>query len=328
MYRDDLKFSLWCDFVERNFLEQEFAQLLKEGAFNAATSNPAIFKSAFLGSSAYVEAKKALKGRSPKEIYEALAIEDIALAASKLLPLYQQGDDGFISIEVDPLLCDDAHATIQEGRRLFKAISHPNVMIKIPATNAGFEAMETLLAEGINVNATLIFSPEQTQKCLDAFKRVNKKKTNNAQAVISIFVSRFDRKLDNQLQENGLEASRVGIMNALKCYKMIENEQLSNIRALFASTGVKSNTLRADYYVQELLVPRAINTAPLETIKVFMLNGKNVKSAHIPSDEMIKSFFDTLSLKGIDMNRAYQELMQEGLESFKEAFVEILKSLE
>lgn len=125
-----LKFSLWCDFVEKSFLETEFVELIDKGIINAATSNPAIFKSAFLGSKAYADAKAALKGKAPKEIYEALAIDDIKLAASKLLASYEKGDDGFISIEVDPLLCDDAQATIEEGRRLFKAIGYPNVMIK------------------------------------------------------------------------------------------------------------------------------------------------------------------------------------------------------
>ena len=327
MYRQDLKFSLWCDFVERSFLEHEFVELLDQGIVNAATSNPAIFKSAFLGSLAYVEAKQALKGKTPKEIYEALAIEDIRLAASKLLSLYEKGDDGFISIEVDPFLCDDADGTIEEGRRLFKAIGYPNVMIKIPATNAGFKAMETLLSEGIHVNATLIFSPEQTIQCLEAFKKAYHKTPTKAKAVISIFVSRFDRKLDTKLQAEGLEASHIGIINALKCYKIIEQEAIKNVRALFASTGVKGDTLSLDYYIRKLLVPNAINTAPLETIKAFIVHGQEAKSIEIPSNEEIEAFFNSLAHKGIDMNGVYQELMFEGLNSFKEAFVEILNSL-
>jgi hypothetical protein len=112
MYNNDLKFSLWCDFVERSFLEGEFGELIQNNIVNAATSNPSIFKSAFLGSSAYAEDKAKLQGKSAKEIYEALAISDIQLAAKKLLPSYEKGDDGFISIEVDPFLCDDAEATI------------------------------------------------------------------------------------------------------------------------------------------------------------------------------------------------------------------------
>ncbi|ATB68372.1 transaldolase [Sulfurospirillum diekertiae] len=173
MYKNDIKFSLWCDFVERSFLEGEFGDLIEKKIVNAATSNPSIFKSAFLGSPAYAEDKAKLHGKSAKEMYEALAIGDIQRAAKKLLPLYEKDDDGFISIEVDPFLCDDAEATIEEGKRLFKAIGYPNVMIKVPATEEGFIAMEVLLSEGINVNATLIFSDIQTKYCLEAFTRAN-----------------------------------------------------------------------------------------------------------------------------------------------------------
>ncbi len=327
MYNETLKFSLWCDFVEKSFLETEFVELIDKGIINAATSNPAIFKSAFLGSKAYADAKATLKGKAPKEIYEALAIDDIKLAASKLLASYEKEDDGFISIEVDPLLCDDAQATIEEGRRLFKAIGYPNVMIKIPATEAGFEAMERLLSEGIHVNATLIFSPTQTQKCLDAFKRANNASAHQAQGVISIFVSRFDRKLDEVLQKIDFLTSRVGIMNALRCYALIQDEGLCNVRALFASTGVKGDVLKPDYYIRELLVPNSINTAPLETIKAFVSNPKELKAQTL-SKESIDNFFNALSANGIDMQSVYDALMQEGLSSFKEAFGEILKTLE
>lgn len=327
MYNEALKFSLWCDFVEKSFLETEFVELIDKGIINAATSNPAIFKSAFLGSKAYTDAKATLKGKAPKEIYEALAIDDIKLAASKLLASYEKRDDGFISIEVDPLLCDDAKATIEEGRRLFKVIGYPNVMIKIPATEAGFEAMEVLLSEGIHVNATLIFSPMQTQQCLEAFKRANAKAKNTSQAVISIFVSRFDRKLDEQLQKIDFVTSRVGIMNALRCYQLIQDAGLTNVRALFASTGVKGDILKPDYYIRELLVSNSINTAPLETIKAFVANSKELKAQTL-SIESIDNFFNALSANGVDMTRVYDELMCEGLSSFKEAFGEILKTLE
>ena len=114
MYDNEIKFSLWCDFVERVFLEKEFSGLISQGIVNAATSNPSIFKAAFLGSKAYIDDRVELQSMAAKGIYEALAIKDIALAASRLLPSYEKGDDGFISIEVDPFLCDDAKATIEE----------------------------------------------------------------------------------------------------------------------------------------------------------------------------------------------------------------------
>lgn len=331
MYKNDIRFSLWCDFVERSFLEGEFGDLIEKNIVNAATSNPSIFKSAFLGSPAYAEDKAKLQGKSAKEIYEALAIGDIQRAAQKLLPLYEKGDDGFISIEVDPFLCDDAEATVEEGMRLFKAIGYPNVMIKVPATDEGFNAMEALLSEGINVNATLIFSDEQTKGCLEAFARANEilmqKGTKKLpQAVISIFVSRFDRKLDEQLKKIDFVISRVGIMNAMRAYELIQSAHLPNVRALFASTGVKGDALSPDYYVRELLLPNAINTAPLGTIKAFIDSKKECEPVELRSD-WIENFFHSLAANGIDINMVCDELMDEGLSAFKDAFVEILDEL-
>jgi len=331
MYKNDIKFSLWCDFVERSFLEDEFGDLIEKNIVNAATSNPSIFKSAFLGSMAYAKDKAKLQGKSSKDIYEALAMSDITLAAKKLLPSYEKGDDGFISIEVDPFLCDDTLATIEEGKRLFHAIGYPNVMIKVPATNAGFGAMEALLSEGINVNATLIFSDTQTKACLEAFVRANKTLVEQGrrklpQAVISIFVSRFDRKLDDELQKIDFVTSRVGIMNALRCYALIQHRALPNVRALFASTGVKGERLSPDYYIKELFVENAINTAPLGTIKAFIASKKKILPIEL-RDDLIENFFNSLAANGIDMNRVCDELMDEGLCAFKEAFVEILNEL-
>ncbi len=327
MFVEDLKFSLWCDFVERSFLDNEFVELIREGVINGATSNPAIFKSAILTSSAYKEEIKKLKNKTPKEIYEALATKDIKTAAQKLLPLYENGDDGFISIEVDPYLCDDAKGTIQEGKRLFKEIDMPNVMIKVPATTSGYEAMETLIAQGINVNATLIFAPIQAQKCLDAFEQGYKKCKNVIlpNTVISVFVSRFDRKLDNELKKLGMPTSKLGVYNALKIYNMVENFGLENVRCLFASTGVKGDELRADYYIRELLCKNSINTAPLHTIKYFMDSKEKLKE--IKRDKDIDAFFEQLKINKVDIDKTYDELMQEGVISFKNAFKEILDAL-
>jgi len=327
VYIEDLKFSLWCDFVERSFLDDEFVDLIREGTINGATSNPAIFKSAILTSQAYKEDIKELKGKNPKDIYEAIAVKDIKKAAQKLLPLYENGDDGFISIEVDPFLCDDAIATIKEGKRLYEKIGMPNVMIKVPATDSGYEAMEVLLEEGINVNATLIFSPTQAQKCLDAFKKGSDKCKNKIvpNAVISVFVSRFDRKLDAKLEEMGLPTAKTGIYNALKIYDLIENFGLENVRCLFASTGVKGDNLEADYYIEELLCKNSINTAPLNTIKYFVNSKEKLKE--IKKQKCVDAFFEQLKIKKIDIEKVYEELMQEGVVSFKSAFKEILDTL-
>jgi transaldolase len=145
VYLDEMKFSLWADFIERDYLDGEFKRLIDLKIINGATSNPAIFKNAILTSNAYAKQLQELSAASPKEKYEALAIYDIQKAADALLGLYNAGDDGYVSIEVDPFLCDDADATIDEGRRLYELIDRPNVMIKIPATAAGYTAMEELV---------------------------------------------------------------------------------------------------------------------------------------------------------------------------------------
>jgi len=328
MFVEKLKFSLWCDFVERNFLDNQFVELIKNKTINGVTSNPSIFKSAITSSKAYKDDIEKLKGKSAKEIYEELAVKDIKKAAQKLLPLYKKGDDGFISIEVDPFFCDDTDATIDEGKRLFAKIDMPNVMIKVPATTSGYKAMEALMREGINVNATLIFSTTQTKKCLEAFEKGNAtfKGKILPKAVISVFVSRFDRKLDAKLKELDLPGAKVGVYNALNVYDMIENYGLDNVRCLFASTGVKGDDLRADYYIRELLCKNSINTAPLNTIKYFVESDEDLNEINKHKDA--EEYFKILEENGVDLKKTCDELMEDGLISFKNAFKEILDVLE
>ena len=170
MLENKIGFSLWLDFVERDFLKNKFVPLLEKGVVKGATSNPSIFASAITKSDAYKAQLKTLEGKSPKEKYEALAIEDIKMAARALFPCYEVGKDGYISIEVDPFLSDDTEGTVAEAKRLFAEIDEPNVMIKLPATDAGYPAMTELMSTGISVNATLIFSPEQAKKMPQSYE--------------------------------------------------------------------------------------------------------------------------------------------------------------
>ena len=318
-------FSLWCDFVERDFIKSEFKELLKQKIFNGATSNPAIFKSAFLTSPAYQSRREELKHCEAKEVYEKLAIEDIQLAADTLKPLYDSDNDGFISIEVDPFLCDDAEATINEGKRLFNEIGRDNVMIKVPATKAGYIAMEELMSSGIHVNATLIFSPAQAKECMEAFKRASGKISGALpKGVVSVFVSRLDSKLDAKLETLNLPVAKAGIYNAIKIYDLIESYNFHHVRTLFASTGVKRDDLEADYYIKGLLFKHSVNTAPLKTIKEFVDN-KDAKEVELSQDYV--DYFESLQNSGVDIEVAYDELMREGLASFKDAFEQILKEL-
>ena len=331
MVNRDINFSLWLDFIERDYLKNEFGKLLEQGVVSGATSNPSIFASAITKSPAYKKQLKLLKGKSAKDKYEALAIEDIKMAAQLLRPYYDKGYDGYISIEVDPSLSNNTKGTIAEARRLFKTIGEPNVMIKVPATQAGYNAMTTLMSEGISVNATLIFSPKQARQCFTAMtKGIAKGEADGScrvEGVISVFVSRFDRLLDDELEINGIIPNRTGIYNAAKIYNMVEANEIPNIRTLFASTSVKGDNLPAEYYVSELVAPHSINTTPLDTINAYM-STENKKEALPIEDSIINGYFINLEDNGFNMDEIYKNLLDDGLKAFKDAFDEMLKSLQ
>jgi transaldolase len=327
MYIESEKFSLWADFIERDYLEGEFKELIEKKIINGATSNPAIFKNAILTSHAYKDQLSSLSHLTPKKQYEAVAIFDIQKAADILLPLYNSRDDGYVSIEVDPFLCDDAEATIEEGVRLYNSINRKNVMIKIPATDAGYIAMEALVSQSIAVNATLIFSKEQALSCAKAFKNGAKKAKKNVDTVISVFVSRIDRAIDAQLKTLNIDTALAGIYNASAIYEAIEALNIQGCRTLFASTGVKGDAQVPSYYVDELLASHSVNTAPIDTINAFVENGKNSIKLPIPKNK-VDSLFDAISTAGIDIDEVIEKQISDGLSQFKDAFSEILEALE
>lgn len=325
--KEDINYSLWCDFVERDFLENRFQEIIEEGVIHGATSNPAIFESSITTSVAYKQQLDMLQANTEKTIYEELALTDIKRAAELLNELHKSNnDDGFISIEVDPLLCDDASATMEEGIRLYKSINADNVMIKIPATAAGYIAMRELTSRGIHVNATLIFSPEQAIKCAQALDEGIKDSNKDTKAVVSVFVSRFDRLMDRQLSIKGLQESKLGLINATKCYHEVNKFGNLNIRTLFASTGVKGNELNPSYYVDNLIYPNSVNTAPLATIEDWLRDGKKEPTAIMSEDDCNK-YFELLKSKEIDMEKVYEKLLTEGLDAFKVSFRDLLSKL-
>ena len=325
--KEEINYSIWCDFIERDFLENGFQNLINDEIIHGATSNPAIFEQSITSSEAYKQQINMLQANETKKIYEELAITDIKRAAQLLKPLYDnEADDGFISLEVDPTLCDDANATIEEGIRLHKQIGYSNVMIKVPATPAGYLAMEELTSLGINVNATLIFSKEQSIHCAKALNNGIVKSGKDTKGVISIFVSRFDRTLDSLMEKNELELSKIGIMNAIKCYHEIEKINNNNIRTLFASTGVKGDKLNPSYYIDNLIYKNSINTAPLATIKAWLDNGSKVPSK-IVTEQECDIYFEKLMKKNINVDLVAKQLLQEGLNAFKFSFKELLKKV-
>ncbi len=330
MVNRDIGFSLWLDFVERDFLKNDFSSLIEKGIINGATSNPSIFATSITTSPAYKEQLSSLAGKSAKEKYEALAIEDIRTAAQALRESYDAGNDGYISIEVDPFLSNDTQGTLEEAKRLFAAIGEPNVMIKVPATDAGYDAMRELLSTGISVNATLVFSPKQAKRCLKAMKKgLEEFETSGGgrcEAVISVFVSRFDRLLDRDLAHEGMDVKKTGIYNAAKIYNLIESNHTPAVRTLFASTSVKGDDVPSDYYMRELLAPHSVNTAPLQTIEAFI--SKPAATPKLPiEDREINGYFTKLSDNGFDMDAIYDQLLKEGLEAFEKSFEEMLDAI-
>ena len=310
--------GIWVDYLDREFLDNEFKKLVNSGLVNGLTSNPAIFSNA-LKKDIYKKDLVKLKGKTSKEKYEEMAIKDIQKACDILKPLYDEGNDGFASIEVDPRLIDDAKGSIDEALRLYDMIERENVMIKIPANEAGFKAMEELAKRGININATLVFSPNQAMKALEA---INK---GNVEGVISVFVSRFDRKLNPLLEKHNLAKDRVGFFNAIKIYNQIQNANIPNIRTLFASTGVKQQYLPKDYYVQNLYLPNSVLTLPLDVIET--IKDKEIQESFLFQTKHIDAFFSFLTPSGINLQRTYRELFDEGVKAFEEAFENMLNSI-
>lgn len=325
--KEDINYSLWCDFIERDFLENRFKEIIRNKIIQGATSNPAIFESSISNSVAYKQQLDMLQANNAKTIYEELALTDIKRAAFLLDDLHKEdADDGFISIEVDPLLCDDAAGTIEEGVRLYSLINADNVMIKVPATEAGYIAMRELTSRGINVNATLIFSPSQAIKCAQALDEGIKDSNKDIKAVISVFVSRLDRMTDADFVLKGLQPSKLGIINATKCYHEVNKFKNSNIRTLFASTGVKGNELSPSYYVDNLIYPNSVNTAPLATIEDWLQDGSKEETP-IMSESDCDKYFETLKQKGIKIEAIYAKLLTEGLDAFKVSFRDLLSKL-
>ena len=203
-------------------------------------------------------------------------------------------------------------------------------MVKVPATEAGYEAMTVLISTGISVNATLVFSPKQAQKCLKAMKKGLDSFASDGggrvEAVISIFVSRFDRLLDAELEKEGIEVAKTGIYNAAKIYNLIEANHTPSVRTLFASTGVKGDDLAADYYMRELLAPHSVNTAPLATIESYISTKASAPKLPLEED-VINGYFTKLADNGFDMDAIYCQLLNEGLKAFEKAFQEMLDSL-
>lgn len=353
----DLGQSLWYDNIERGLLNDgELARMVNEDHIVGVTSNPAIFQKAISGSDAYDAQVDEIVGQNPtipiKDLYEALAIEDIQNAADVLHPVYERtnGADGFVSLEVSPDLADDTDGTIAEARRLFQTVGRPNLMIKIPATQAGLPAITEVIGSGINVNVTLMFSLQNYTDVANAYiaglEKLNEAggDLSRVASVASFFVSRVDSLFDKLLEEQGSNEAKalqgkIAIANAKAAYKEFKDifgskrfQKLADKgaqvqRPLWASTSTKNPNYRDVLYAEELVGPFTVDTLPPATIIGLKDHGQIRASLEEGLDEA-PALVTQLADFGVDYDAGTQKLQDDGVAAFAKSFVDLLDTLE
>lgn len=354
--------SVWLDLIKRAMLAPggEMQKLIEKDGVRGVTSNPAIFEKAINGSADYDNDIRALgkKGLKTADIYESIAVDDVGRAADFFRPLYDstQGADGFVSIEVSPGLANDTEGTVVEARRLWKTLNRPNIMIKVPGTKAGIPAVRTLLAEGINVNITLLFAVDRYEETLEAYIQALEERVKKGQpvdriaSVASFFLSRIDTLLDPQIQKiadaGGAKGDiaktlpgTIAIANAKVAYQKYQivtgTERWKKLaakgarpqRLLWASTSTKNPKYSDTMYVEPLIGPDTVNTMPMETVDAYRDHGK--PAVRITEDmNGAQRKLSQLAEIGIDLGAATKQLEEEGVKKFVEPFDKLLASLE
>ena len=355
--------SVWLDFIRRSLITSgELQRLIEEDGLRGVTSNPAIFEKAVAGSSDYRDIVEA-PGAGPRDarsLYEKLAVRDIQDAADTLRPVYEETSkrDGYVSLEVSPTLAYDTPATLDEARRLWKAVGRDNLMIKIPATSQGIAAVRQLIAEGINVNVTLLFAQavyEQVAQAYVAGLEELVARGGDPQGVASVasfFISRIDTAVD-ALVAARLEAAadpeeraalralsgKVAIANARLTYQRylelfsgarwqaLAVKGAQTQRLLWASTGTKNASYRDVFYVEELIGPDTVNTIPPQTFDAFRDHGRPRASLTEDVDAAF-DIMDQLGQAGISLSEVTDRLLAEGVQLFSDAFAKLLDAVE
>ncbi|MBI3163290.1 MAG: bifunctional transaldolase/phosoglucose isomerase [Chloroflexi bacterium] len=342
--------SIWLDNIRRALLTRGGLAGLIEKGVTGVTSNPTIFEKAIVGSADYDKAMIPLvqAGKSPTEIYETLAFEDISRAADLLRPIYDRTNyrDGFISLEVNPALANDTAGTLTEARRLFKILSRPNVMIKVPATPAGISAIEALISEGINVNVTLIFSIEQYREVALAYLAGLEKfaqaggDPSRVSSVASFFVSRVDAALDPILAGQGHTElqGKIAIANARAAYglftELFSGERWQKLqelgayaqRPLWASTGTKNPLYSNTLYLDNLIGADTVNTVPPETLIAFLDHGR-VEETLVSGLTQAQADLKQLSAFGLDLKAVTDKLLDDAVLAFSRSFETLMASI-
>ncbi len=356
----DLGQSVWYDNLSRDVLNTGELKALIDAGVLGLTSNPAIFKKAIADSSDYDTAIKNLIAQGvtdPDTVCEKLMVEDVGNAADLLRGIYDEtkGADGCASIEVSPFLAHDTQGSIEAGRRLWKTLNRPNIMIKIPATKEGLPAIKTLLSEGINVNITLIFSAEVYAEVVEAYisalesRAAKGEPIDRIASVASFFVSRVDSICETKMDElvkagTWTEADRskyfgkIGIANSKVAYNKYKELFGSNRfkalkakgalvqRPLWASTGTKNPAFSPVMYVEELAGPDTVNTMPPQTLKALMEKG-TIKNALASGMDSAAEMVSNIKKQGVQFDALLVDLQVQGVKLFADAFKDLLDSV-
>lgn len=349
----DLGQSVWLDYIHRELMQSGGLRGYVDKGLRGVTSNPTIFAEAIANSDVYDNQiqKLALDGKSPEEIYEELTVEDSRLAADILRPVFDEseGNDGFFSLEVNPHLAHDKEGTMQEAFRLFKAVDRPNIMIKVPATEEGIMAFSELIEEGININVTLMFSLTQYDQVAEAFLSALETRVANVYnvrtiaSVASLFVSRVDSKVDTLLDALDTPKAKslkgkIGIANAKIAYQhfkeLFQSERWEHLaekgariqRVLYGSTGTKNPDYSDVMYMDQLIGPNTINTAPPKTLEAFLDHGTTVLTLERNLEEA-RAQLEELAELGIDLDDVTHQLLMEGVKKFAKPYDSLIQTL-
>ena len=354
--------SPWLDYIRRDLMRNgELGKMVERDGLGGMTSNPAIFEKAISGSDDYTEDLNALgqQGLNAKEIYERLAIQDIQDAADILRPVYDRTKkaDGYVSLEVSPHLARNTEGTLEEARRLWKSVDRPNVMIKVPGTSEGLPAIQQLIAEGINVNITLLFSQERYIEVAQAYiqgleqRAEQQKDISHVASVASFFISRIDTLVDKKLQtvlEQTADSSQqarirklmgtIAIANGKQTYQryktLFSNQRWDVLarkgampqRVLWASTSTKNPNYRDVLYIEELIGPSTVNTIPPATYEAFRDHGKPQASLEKNLEKANQAMVE-LAAVGISMKEVTDNLLEDAIRLFKEPFDSLLDTI-
>jgi transaldolase len=340
--------SVWIDFLSRELLESgALERAVERDAVVGVTSNPTIFAKALSGGDAYDEQIAASEGDA-MSVFLALAMRDVTAACDLLRPVWERTEagDGYVSIEVDPNLADDTEGTIGQATHFHDAIARPNLLVKIPATDAGVPAIEEMTARGYAINVTLIFSLTRHRQVAEAYLRGLERLVasggdpSRVHSVASFFVSRVDTETDRRLVEIGGEdlKGRLAIANAKLAYQqykaLFDGARWDDLavrgatpqRCLWASTSVKDPGMRDTVYVEELIGPETISTMPEETIRAFQDHGRVELRLESDLDEA-QYLFKELYAAGVDYDDVVATLEYEGIEKFVASVARLLDQI-